>query len=242
MTYKNVRFVEVPNDRFGMNNAVLYNCGAIQYQAVVSSAIAAGAGAPDPELTAVADKVDDVWSVGQKDVVHYIQLAPGTDMTQFAVNDIVTIHALRTSAFGVTNGVDPLSGKTIQRRVVLIDADNLRLSFDRPVMMNYTTLLTTATYAYVTKGLHIGFVLVLGSRGGIMGNVAQPLKFYEPKPIDKLNCRSVEQFTDEKFENCWKTLTAAKATTQRQNVNVTALKTLQIGQSAAALACLPLAA
>ena len=183
-TYKNVRFVEVPNDRFGMNNAVLYNCGAIQYQAVVSSAIAAGAGAPDPELTAVADKVDNVWSVGQKDVVHYIQLAAGTDMSQFAVNDIVTIHALRTSAFGVTNGVDPLSGKTIQRRVVLIDVDNLRLSFDRPVMMDYTTLLTDATYAYVTKGLHIGFVLVLGSRGGIMGNVAQPLKFYDPRPID----------------------------------------------------------
>jgi hypothetical protein len=179
-TYKNVRFVEVPNDKYGLNNSVLYNTGAIQYQTTVSKAITAGDGAPDPEALAV----DEVWKVGQKDVDHFIELGSGTDMSQFNVNDIVTLHTVRTDAYGVSNGVDPLSGKTIHRRIVLKDTGGKTISFDRPVMKNYTTLLASNTYAYITKGLHIGFILVLGSRGGIMGNVNKPIEFYEPRPID----------------------------------------------------------
>lgn len=179
-TFKNVRFVEVPNDKYGLNNAVLYNTGAIQYQTTVSSAITAGDGSPDPEALAV----DEVWKVGQQDVNHFIQLANTTDMSQFNIGDIVTLHTVRTDAYGVANGVDPLSGRTIHRRVVLKDTGGFTLSFDRPVMRNYSTALSTGVYGYITKGLHIGFILVLGSRGGIMGNVNKPIEFYEPRPID----------------------------------------------------------
>lgn len=177
--YEGVRFVEVPNDNYGQNPAVLYNSGAITFQATVTAAVAQGDGAPDPEVT----KVDDTWYVGQKNVTHYIQLDTG-QAANFAVNDWVTMHTVRTNVYGVTNGVDPLSGKTIVRRVVAVDTGNDRLSFDRPVMRAYDTVVSAGVYAYVTKGQHIGFCLVLGSRGGILGNVNRPLKFYEPKSID----------------------------------------------------------
>ena len=181
--YKNIRFVQAPTDRYGISPAVLYNMGAIEIQGNVSSPITAGDGSPDPE----AEKVDGVWYVGQKSVTHYIQLADATDMTKFALNDVVSIHAIRTSRWGVTNGVDPLSGRTIVRRIVKIDAVNKRLSFDRPIMQNYNSDLdagASTTYAYVTKGRHISFNLVMGSTGGVLGNVNRPLKFYEPRPID----------------------------------------------------------
>jgi hypothetical protein len=179
-TYKNVRFMEVPNDTFGYNSSILYNAGRIEIQAEVSAAITAGDGAPDPETT----KVDEVWLVGQNDVTHWIQLAGGTDMTQFAKNDMVTLHSVRTSRYGVTNGVDILSGKTIVRRVIVIDEANHRLSFDRPVMRNYNVEVSTGVYAYVTKGMHVGFCLTLGSRGGVVANVNRPIQFYEPMPYD----------------------------------------------------------
>lgn len=178
-TYKGIRFQTHPNDTYGLNNSVLYNCGAIFAQATVVAAISAGDGAPNPETT----KVDEVWRVGQKDVTHYIQLDTG-QAADFAKNDMVTIHTVRTNVYGVTNGVDPLSGKTITRRVVLVDSVNDRLSFDRPVMKNYSTNLGGGVYAYVTKAQHVGMVLVMGSRGGVLGNVNKPIEFYEPVAID----------------------------------------------------------
>jgi hypothetical protein len=174
--------MEVPNDNYGANNSVLYNAGAIFFQAEVPIPIVAGDGSPDPEVTAV----DETWYVGQKDVRHYLQLGKN-QASEFSLNDLVTIHSVRTNAYGVTNGVDFLSGKTIQRRVVSIDTTNDRISVDRPIMKAYSVDLAAGgptTYAYVTKAQHIGFVLVLGSRGGIMGNVNRPIKFYEPKSID----------------------------------------------------------
>jgi hypothetical protein len=191
--YKNIRFVQAPTDRYGINPAVLYNTGTIVVQAKVTSPITSGDGSPDPE----AEKVDGVWYVGQKAVTHYIQLDTGddgatppvanVDMSQFALNDQISVHLVRTNVWGVTNGVDPTSGKTVVRRIVKIDAVNKRLSFDRPIMSNYIVDIDAGagtTYAYVTKGRHIGMNLVMGSIGGIMGNVNRPLRFYEPKPID----------------------------------------------------------
>ena len=183
-SYKNIRFMEVPNDNYGQNSAILYNSGPIEIQAKVTSPIARGAGSPNPE----AEKVDGVWYVGQKGVAHYIQLANTTDMSGFALNDMVTIHTVRTNAYGIEGGVDPLSGLTITRRIVKINEGAYQLSFDRPVMYPYTTEVDAeydpGTYAYVTKGTHVAFNLVLGSAGGIMGNVNKPLEFYEPEPVD----------------------------------------------------------
>jgi len=178
-TWKNVRFVEAPNDRYGFNPSVLYNCGAIEVQYEVAAAINAGDGSPDPETT----KVDGVWYVGQKDVTHYIQLEPFSP-GDFAVHDIVTLHTLRTNAYGVTNGVNFMSGKTINRRVVAVDNDNYRIAVDRPIMKNYTTDLGSGVYGYITKGTHVGFCLAQGAGGAIHGSVNKQLEFYEPRPID----------------------------------------------------------
>lgn len=186
-SYKGVRFIQHPNDKFGINNSILYNCGTISKQYGVTVPIHMGDGAPDPDTT----KVDDVWMVGQKAVTHSITLENWT-AGDYALNDIVTIHTSTTSAYGVTGGVNPLSGKTIQRRIVALDAGANTLSFDRPIMSNYEAAFAGTSqsgssgtfYAYVTKARHIGMILTLGSRGGILGEVARPIKFYEPKPID----------------------------------------------------------
>ena len=186
--FKNVRFVEHPNDKYGINNAVLYNAGKVFYQYGVSAAINMGDGAPDPTTTAV----DGTWFVGQKNVTHHIQLA--SNPTNIAVNDMVSIHTKKSSIPGAdADGVDFLAGDTIVRRVISVDHTNFTLSFDRPIMLPYAVAFTgtpktaggqNSYYAFVTKGQHIGFGLVLGSRGGIMGNVNRPLRFYEPRPVD----------------------------------------------------------
>ena len=189
-TFKNVRFVEAPNDDYGINPNVLYNTGVISFQHAVTAPIKMGDGAPDPETTAV----DGIFYVGQKGVTHYIQLE-AFGASDYAVGDIVTIHVKRSSAYGVTNGVDPLDGKLIHRRIVAIDAGNDRLSFDRPIMRNLTAAfydaagsVTTAAagtfYGFVTKARHIGFVLVLGSNAGVVGKVVEPIQFHNPAPVD----------------------------------------------------------
>jgi hypothetical protein len=105
----------------------------------------------------------------------------------------VNIHLARTSEYGVTNGVDFLASRNITRRVIAVDNVNKRLTFDRPILFNYnlpmvgtpqTTGVTQTLYAYVTKGVHIAFVLAMGAKGGTLGAVAQPLQFYEPVPVD----------------------------------------------------------
>ena len=177
--YKNVRFVTAPSDNYGINPAVLYNAGKIDKQYAIKAAIVAGDGSPDPETTTV----DGTWYVGQKGVTHYIQL-DNFSAGDFVVNDMISIHTVRTSTFGVTNGVDFRSGKTIVRRVVAVDAGTNRISVDRPVMKPYSTDLGGTVYGYVTKAVHVGFNLILGSKGGIMGNVNKAIEFYEPKPVD----------------------------------------------------------
>ena len=206
--YKNVRFVQAPSNKYGMNEAVLYNAGLIERQHTVTAAIAIGDGAPDPETT----QVDGVYYTGQKGATHYIQMESFSS-GHYAVNDIVSIHTTTTTDYGVTGGVDPLHGKTIQRRVVAVDATNNRLSFDRPIGMAYSTSATLTSqssgtgamtgYAHVSKGKHIGFILVMGSRGGVLGAVAEPLAFHEPVAIDQFN--SVFRFSWDSYHgyNMW---------------------------------------
>ena len=207
--WKGVRFVETPNDKYGLNPAVLYNVGEINKQYGITAAIASGDGCPDPETTAV----DGIWYIGQKDQTHYIQLEDFAS-GDFAIGDVVTIHTKVSSTYGVSNGVDPLDTTAIVRKVVAVDATNNRLSFDRPIMKAYATGASatsvsggTATfYGFVTKARHVGFILVMGSTGGVQGRSYQPIQFYNPRPVDKQNCPASEQSDDENFENCWNTL------------------------------------
>lgn len=188
--HKNVRYVQTPK-------CVLWNCGAITVRAPVSAAINAGDGAPNPGTT----KVDGTYKVGQTSagIVHYIQLGVPTSgsMSQFAVNDMVTIHGTVTSDFGVTNGVDYREGKAVTRRVVAVDVGNRRLVLDQPILVDFATDLGGGTYAYVTKGRHIHASIFVGGPEAIVAGVAQPPRYYTPQPVDDFD--AIQRFTFDQY-------------------------------------------
>jgi hypothetical protein len=180
-TYKNVRFVESPR-------LVLWNAGAVEFQADITAAAHAGDGAPDPGTT----KVDGTYMVGQTSngIVHYIQLdsSPGTGTLEsnLQVNDIVCIHVARSSAYGVTNGVDPFDGRLHYRRVVAINAGSDRITLDKPIMLDFSTNLGGGVYGYVTKGFNVHASIFIGAPQGIVTGVAAPIRLHTPPPIDDL--------------------------------------------------------
>ena len=171
--YQGVRFVET-------NNAILYNCGDITVQTTVTAAVNAGDGSPDPASTAV----DSVEFVGQTAATHSVTVA---DTTGFTVGDFVTIHVDRTSSFGVTNGVDYRDGKLINRRIVNISGTTGgTLSFDRPIMEDFTTDLGSGVYAYVTLATNIHTAAFMAGNDGVAMGVAQAPIIHTPPPVDDL--------------------------------------------------------
>lgn len=205
-TYRNIRFVETPK-------CTLFNAGAQVIQANISVAIAAGDGSPDPNATLV----DGTYKVGQPGAAHFIQLAGGTDMTKFAVNDIVSIHVQRTSAFGVTNGVDYRDGKLTNRRIVSIDDGGAgRLAFDQPVMIDFDVNLGAGVYGYVTKGMHVHSAIFVGGSDGIVMGVGRPPRLHAPGPIDDFD--SIYRFSWDSFQGYC-------------NYNPNVLETLFVGAS-----------
>jgi N4-gp56 family major capsid protein len=178
---KNVRFVESPR-------LTMWNCGAVEYQSKIAAVALAGDGAPTPSTT----KVDGVYKVGQESagVTHYLQLSDttiaGTLEANLQVNDIVSIHTARTSAFGVTNGVNPFDGKLHNRRVVSIDAGNDRIVLDKPIMEDFATDLGSTTYGYVTKAQNVHASIFIGAPNAIVTGVAAPIRLHTPPPIDDL--------------------------------------------------------
>lgn len=169
-TMDHVRFIE-------SNDAVLWNCGAIIAQAVIDAPVQFGDGAPDPETTTV----DGVEYVGQPGATHSISVDDTTDIN---VRDRVTIHALRTNANGVTNGVDFRDGKLDTRRVVAKTATTL--TFDRPIMEEFTTDLGAGVYGYVTKGRNIHSMTFLAGSDAVAMGVAEPPMIHTPPPSDDL--------------------------------------------------------
>lgn len=186
-TYRNIRFVETPK-------CTLFNTGAQTIQANISAAVNAGDGAPDPSTTLV----DSTYKVGQPGATHYIQLAGGTDMTKFVVNDIVSIGVQRTTDFGVTNGVDFRDGKLSNRRIVAIDAGNTRLSFDQPIMVDLDINLGAGVYGYVTKANHVHSAIFVGGSDGIVMGVGRPPRLHAPGPIDDFD--SIYRFSWDSFQ------------------------------------------
>jgi hypothetical protein len=171
-TYHNVRFVRTPR-------AILYNCGPITKQCTIAAAINAGDGSPDPATTAV----DGARYVGQPGTVHHIALSTFS-AGDFLVNDVVTIHVARTNAHGITNGVDHTDGKLYNRRVVAVDNSGHTLTFDLPIMEDFTTDLGGGVYGYVTKGRHIHTAIFIGGADGIVQGVSQPMSIKMPRPVD----------------------------------------------------------
>jgi len=180
----NVRFVQSPR-------ATLFNCGQVLVQSTVTSPINAGDGAPNGTgISGLPNtKTDSTYIVGQiGNSTPYIQLASGTsagDMATYAVGDRVTIHSIRTSAYGANNGVDFRDGTLNNRRIVGVDATNKRLQFDAPIMLDFTTDLTGGgVYAYVTKGIHVHSMIFIGGDDGIVAGVGRPPRLYNPPPVD----------------------------------------------------------
>ncbi|PJF45104.1 MAG: hypothetical protein CUN55_00510 [Phototrophicales bacterium] len=166
-TYRNVRFVQTPR-------ATLYNCGTITAQATITAPVTAGDGAP-------STAVDGVKTVGQSAATHYITVS---SVAGFSVNDILTIHTTRTNAYGITNGVDYADGTVHNLRVVSIDSGNNRISFDRPVMIDFDTDLGGGVYGYVTKGRHIHTAIFLGGADGVVMGVNVPPRLHFPPAVD----------------------------------------------------------
>lgn len=176
-SYKNVRFVQSPK-------CVLWNTGTLIAQAPISAAVHAGDGAPNPGTT----KVDNVWQVGQTSagIVNYI--TPGTFTTgafsDISVNDVLTVHLTRTSAYGVSNGVNPFEGTLHNRRVVQKLTSPDRFVFDQPIMIDMATDLGAGVYGYVTKARNIHASIFVGGPNGIVSGVALPPRFHAPPPVD----------------------------------------------------------
>lgn len=169
--YHGVRFVK-------SDKAMLWNCGPITVQTTLSAAVAAGSGAPNPATT----KVDGVFKTGQASgVTYYVQVA---DVTSFAVGDWVTVHTDRTSANGVTNGVDYTDGTAQVREIHSIDTGNNRLTFTEPIMFPFATDLGGGVYGYVTKARHVHTALFLGGTNGVVMGVIQPPRVAVREPID----------------------------------------------------------
>lgn len=168
-TYHNVRFVQTPR-------AILYNCGDITFQAQLKSSTPAGSGAP----SAV---VDGTFTVGQAGAQKYLQLGSG-QATNFAENDILTIHEDRTSAYGITNGVDFTDGKLHNRRVISVDTGTDRITLDLPLMEDFIVDLGGTVYGYVTKGRHVHTATFIGGSDGVVLGVSQPPRIHTPPPVD----------------------------------------------------------
>lgn len=173
--YKNVRYVQSPK-------LVLWNSGAITAQGQITVAINAGDGAPNPAST----KVDGTYQVGQTSagIVNSITVGSWVTgaMASIEVNDIVTIHLTRTSAYGITNGVDFTEGTLHYRRVIGKTATTLTL--DRPIMIDMKTDLGGGVYGYVTKGRNVHASIFVGGPQGIVSGVARPPRFHAPPPVD----------------------------------------------------------
>jgi hypothetical protein len=174
--HKNVRYVQTPK-------CTLWNCGTVIAQAPINAMVHAGDGAPARSTT----KVDGVYMVGQEaGVTPYISLGTfGTGtIASLAVNDILTFHQTRTSAFGITNGVNFIEGKLTNRRVVSIDTVNGRVTLDQPFLVDFDSDLGGGVYGYVTKGRHIHATIFIGGPQAIVAGVAQQPQFYALDPID----------------------------------------------------------
>ena len=176
-TYKNIRFVQSPK-------LVLWNAGELIAQGLISAAIHAGDGAPDPDSA----KVDNTYMVGQttNGIVNYISIGSWGvgSVASINVNDMVTIHLTRTSAYGVSNGVNPYEGTSHVRRVVGVSSGPDRLILDQPIMIDMATDLGAGVYGYVTKGRNIHASIFIGAPQGIVSGVAAPPRLHTPPPVD----------------------------------------------------------
>ena len=154
--YFNYTVAETPWDI-----GLLWNAGNIDKQVAVlkytvaqdgvaaERGVVSGDGSPDPETT----KVWNMYQVGQRDVVHYVQCSP-FNTGDFEVGDYVSIGenryvdtgTLGTDWFGINYGNAFLDGRTQVLEIAEVDASNNRLAFATPVMADYCEADATNSY------------------------------------------------------------------------------------------------
>lgn len=155
--------------------ATLFNCGEITAQTTITASASAGDGA--------YATVDGNVTPGQADSTRYIQVADASGFVG-KENQIVAIHATRTSDYGVTNGVDFTEGSLSYRRLVNVNTSTNRLAFDRPLQKDYDTDLGSGVYGYVTLARHIHSTIVLGGSEGVVSGVTQVPTLHQPPTVD----------------------------------------------------------
>lgn len=147
------------------HSMVLWNAGTVSKQVGITEPVDWGDGATDPDV----GTVDSTWLTGQSsaDVKHYIQCT-AFGATDFVKGDFVSIHTERTNEYGITNGCDPLDGKTYLAEVYSVDADNERITLRNPITEEYLDAFNDSThgqiYGYITKAQHIHPIIVVGAR------------------------------------------------------------------------------
>lgn len=168
-TWRGVRFIQT-------NAACLYNCGTIEAQTEIKAAVTQGDGADDTDT----DGYLGVYTTGQQSgVTKYITVASNSG---FAVGDEVTIHKTRTSANGVTNGVDYTEGAAEKRIIRKISSTHI--SFDKPIMEDFITDLGGTVYGYMTLARHIHTATFIGGPNGVALGVGIAPELHTPAVVD----------------------------------------------------------
>jgi N4-gp56 family major capsid protein len=155
------------------NRLAMKNHGAVNAQTALVEATVPGQGA--------ASTVDKVYSPGQPNSRRYVQVA---STAEFSVGQYVTIHsrAFHENQEPLGPG-DPSpheqDGTQETRRIVTIDADNGRLSFDKPLLKPHSEM------DLVTNGVDIHGSIFIGGPSVVMGIGERPTPIFPPK-IDDL--------------------------------------------------------
>ena len=189
-------------------DAVLWNAGSLTTQVGITQPITAGDGTVDPDSATVAG----VWYTGQSSagITHYVQCSD-FGASDFVVGDFVSLHVDRSTADGVTNGVDYMDGKTMVMEVQALDAGNNRLTFMTPVMDDYNESFigtpdggSSATlYGYVTKAQHVHPVYLIAARGGSLFAIRDKVNLHTPAPVDDFESVYRSSWDEEGGMNAW---------------------------------------
>lgn len=153
-TWGGVRYIRT-------NRMVLRNGGAVVKQTALAAATVPGQGS--------AATVDTVYNVGQPNSTRYVEV---TAVTDFAVGDTITISSKNVTA----SGEAPLEtdGTIEHRRIVAIDVDNNRLTFERPLMKPH------AADDWVTKGITLHGSVFMGGPAVAYGVGERPTPVFPP--------------------------------------------------------------
>lgn len=168
-TFRSIRWVVSPKQ-------CLWNTGAIVSQVNVTAPINAGDGAS-------GTLVDGTRNPGQPGATHTIQLASGPS-TAIKNGTMLTLHTVKTNAYGVTGGVDFNAGNNSDMMVDSVDTTAHTVTFKSPVMIDYKTDLGGGVYAYCTLAIHVQASTFIGGPDAVVNGIGRPPRLHAPNTVD----------------------------------------------------------